>query len=280
MRAEDGTTAESAKDLSVRVLQQVSIIETLASSIDVVIVAADSDLLSVWQAAIAGAPIEGHRAFAMSPGEVRFLEYEIQYDTGDGSPPPVVLAPPPKLRTTGGNGNGNGGRYGSSLLPARMAEATRLAEAGKAMGSSAAALEKEKAELAEQLLLTREGKESGDRAKYDAEREAEAKLRNDRAAAAAEAKAAKDREILAGQQARQEALLRAEQEKRAAKAEADARRGAAAAEEAEKRRVNAKRLSEETKEATTRSGHNSARCSRRAFLHHGASVILNAITTW
>ena len=75
----DGTGAESVKDLSIRVLQMISIMETLAEGRNVIVVAADSDLLSVWQAVIAGAPLEGHQAFALDSGEVRLLEYQLGY---------------------------------------------------------------------------------------------------------------------------------------------------------------------------------------------------------
>ena len=98
---EDGTPAESAKDLSVRVLQMVSIIETLASAQDVVVVATDSDLLSVC-GGDCGSSAQGHRAFGMKQGEVRFLEYEIVSKSlagpqSDSVPTPPAPPPPPPL---------------------------------------------------------------------------------------------------------------------------------------------------------------------------------------
>ena len=115
----DGTPAESAKDLSIRVLQMISIMETIAEGRDVVVVAADSDLLSVWQAAIAGAPLEGHSAFAMASGEARLLEYEIGYGPNKGHR--VTAAP------------------GATTLEARVAQAVKIAaEAGAVRGPDAA----------------------------------------------------------------------------------------------------------------------------------------------
>jgi broad specificity phosphatase PhoE len=66
-----GNGGESLAALLVRGFQMVSGAETQAGAGgDVVLVGADSDLLSCWQAAIAGAPLSGHRAFALAPGEV------------------------------------------------------------------------------------------------------------------------------------------------------------------------------------------------------------------
>ena len=62
----------------------ISIMETLAEGRNVIVVAADSDLLSVWQAVIAGAPLEGHQAFAFDSGEVRLLEYQLGYGPHKG----------------------------------------------------------------------------------------------------------------------------------------------------------------------------------------------------
>jgi len=67
-----GNGGESLANLLVRGYQMISGAETQAGAgEDIVLVGADSDLLSCWQAAIAGAPLSGHRAFAMEPGEVR-----------------------------------------------------------------------------------------------------------------------------------------------------------------------------------------------------------------
>lgn len=56
----------------------VSIIETHSTGEDVLIVAPDSQILSIWQAAIAGAPLAGHAAFAVEPGQVVMCEVSRQ----------------------------------------------------------------------------------------------------------------------------------------------------------------------------------------------------------
>tara|TARA_A100001015_G_C14844900_1_gene654045 strand:- start:549 stop:893 length:345 start_codon:yes stop_codon:yes gene_type:complete len=70
----------------------VSIMETLSTGADILVVAADSHVLSIWQAAIAGVPLEGHGAFAYGPGELRQLEYSMPGDLNDQNEADLVFA--------------------------------------------------------------------------------------------------------------------------------------------------------------------------------------------
>lgn len=70
-RASDGTVNESVADVLVRVTQLMSILETQYSGDTVVIVAPDSDNLSVLQAALTGLDLRRHNELAFAPGEVR-----------------------------------------------------------------------------------------------------------------------------------------------------------------------------------------------------------------
>lgn len=70
----DGTPHESASDVLVRVTQLMSILETQYSGEAVVIVAPDSDCLSVLQAALLGIDLGSHSSLAFQPGEVRQVD--------------------------------------------------------------------------------------------------------------------------------------------------------------------------------------------------------------
>lgn len=69
----DGTPNESAADVLTHMRQLMSICETQYSGEDVVIVAPDSDTLSILQAAVLGVDLRQHRQLGFRPGEVRVL---------------------------------------------------------------------------------------------------------------------------------------------------------------------------------------------------------------
>ncbi|CAL8462586.1 g2119 [Coccomyxa elongata] len=73
-RGTDGTPNESVSDVLVRVRQVLSITETQYSGANVIVVAPDSDNLSVLQAALLGLDLRRHGDLAMRPGEVRAVE--------------------------------------------------------------------------------------------------------------------------------------------------------------------------------------------------------------
>lgn len=68
---EDGTPNDSAEDVFVRVRQLISKLETQYFGQDILIVSPDSDILSIWQAAVSGFPLRQHMTFGYSSGEVR-----------------------------------------------------------------------------------------------------------------------------------------------------------------------------------------------------------------
>jgi len=137
----DGTPNESVQDVAVRVQQMVSIIETLTTSEDVLIVAPDSQVLSIWQAAIAGAPLGGHTAFSLAPGQVVMLEYQMRHANGDPSTRAETFVVP------GSDGNG---------LKRKLALATAIANEGeKQAGAMASQLEAERAGLVAKLTHDR-----------------------------------------------------------------------------------------------------------------------------
>ena len=80
--ATDGTPSESVSDVLVRANQLVSTIESMYSGENVVIIAPDSDNLSVLQAALADEnpdqSLPKHARFAMKNGDVRRLEYVVK----------------------------------------------------------------------------------------------------------------------------------------------------------------------------------------------------------
>lgn len=70
----DGTPNESVADVLVRVTQLMSILETQYFNETIVIVAPDSDNLSVLEAGLTGLDLRRHRQLAYGPGEVRFVD--------------------------------------------------------------------------------------------------------------------------------------------------------------------------------------------------------------
>ncbi|KAG0575572.1 hypothetical protein KC19_5G013500 [Ceratodon purpureus] len=70
----DGTPNESVVDVFVRVTQLMSILETQYFNETIVIVAPDSDNLSVLEAGLTGLDLRRHRELAYAPGEVRFVD--------------------------------------------------------------------------------------------------------------------------------------------------------------------------------------------------------------
>jgi broad specificity phosphatase PhoE len=67
----DGTPNESVSDVFVRVRQLMSKLETQYFGDDIVIIAPDSDLLSVLECALVNEPLTNHRKFSYNPGEIR-----------------------------------------------------------------------------------------------------------------------------------------------------------------------------------------------------------------
>lgn len=70
----DGTPNESVDDVLVRVTQLMSILETQYFNETIVIVAPDSDNLSILEAGLTGLDLRRHRQLAYAPGEVRFVD--------------------------------------------------------------------------------------------------------------------------------------------------------------------------------------------------------------
>jgi broad specificity phosphatase PhoE len=68
---EDGTPNESAQDVFVRVRQLVAKLETQYSGEEILVVAPDSDTLSVLQAVLTNVPLQQHRDLRFAPGELR-----------------------------------------------------------------------------------------------------------------------------------------------------------------------------------------------------------------
>lgn len=71
---DDGTPNESVADVFVRVTQLMSILETQYSEDTVIIVAPDSDNLTILQAGLVGLDLRRHSDLSFSPGEVRFVD--------------------------------------------------------------------------------------------------------------------------------------------------------------------------------------------------------------
>mmetsp|Transcript_33529 Transcript_33529/g.66754 ORF Transcript_33529/g.66754 Transcript_33529/m.66754 type:complete len:821 (+) Transcript_33529:59-2521(+) len=230
---EDGTPNESVESLAARVQQMLSIIETLATGSDVVVVASDSDLLSVWQACVTGAPLAGHGAFAMRSGEVRPLEYKIQYTDPSGAPPPVVLAPmralPAEAAASAKEAKGAKGAKGAlsakeakegkeaahvesrlALLDARYKDAEKRQARGEAAAAKlgAAGRDAEQSALVASLRAEKRGRDGKERREYNEERADEAE------------------ELKQRQQKGDEARRRQEEETARAKAAAQAAKGA------------------------------------------------------
>ncbi|KAG2445325.1 hypothetical protein HYH02_008791 [Chlamydomonas schloesseri] len=78
----DGTPHESVNDVLVRMRQVLSITETQYFGDDILLIAPDSDCLSVLQAAVLGVDLRQHRRYAFRPGEVRPLQLStVSFDT-------------------------------------------------------------------------------------------------------------------------------------------------------------------------------------------------------
>jgi broad specificity phosphatase PhoE len=85
--AEDGTPNESVADVFVRVRQLISKLETQYQGETIVVVAPDSDVLSILQCALYNEPLTMHRdQFAYAPGEVRKI-MPVVVDVGDSELP-------------------------------------------------------------------------------------------------------------------------------------------------------------------------------------------------
>jgi len=83
--SDDGTLSESVSDVAVRVRQLLSKLETQYSSEEIVLIAPDSDCLSVLQAFVLGEEfMKGHSKFFMRAGELRPLllseQTSVRYD--------------------------------------------------------------------------------------------------------------------------------------------------------------------------------------------------------
>lgn len=72
----DGTPNESVADVFVRITQLMSILETQYFGESIIIVAPDSDNLSVLQAALTGLDLRRHSMLSFLPGEVRHVDLE------------------------------------------------------------------------------------------------------------------------------------------------------------------------------------------------------------
>jgi len=146
----DGTPNESVLNVATRVQQMVSIIETHSTGEDVLIVAPDSQILSIWQAAIAGAPLAGHAAFAVEPGQVVMCEYQMQHANGDPSTRAETF-------TTPGSD--------ASALRRKLEKAAAIADEGekKAVALGAAQLEAERGMLVAKLTKDLNGVEAAER---------------------------------------------------------------------------------------------------------------------
>lgn len=71
---EDGTPNESALDVFVRVRQLLAKLETQYQGDQILIVAPDSDTLTVLEAVLSNRPLTEHRSLKYSPGELRRIE--------------------------------------------------------------------------------------------------------------------------------------------------------------------------------------------------------------
>jgi broad specificity phosphatase PhoE len=88
----DGTEPNSVEDVLVRLRQMLSILETqYGPGENILIVAPDSDNLSILQSAVLGRDLRDHRTLAFAPGEVRRLELAAELPV---EPPPSSLACP------------------------------------------------------------------------------------------------------------------------------------------------------------------------------------------
>lgn len=72
----DGTPNESVADVFVRVTQLMSVLETQYFGESIIIVAPDSDNLSILQAALTGLDLRRHSVLSFVPGEVRYVDLD------------------------------------------------------------------------------------------------------------------------------------------------------------------------------------------------------------
>ncbi|KAF5836515.1 hypothetical protein DUNSADRAFT_5846 [Dunaliella salina] len=93
LKGEDGTPHESLQDVLVRVRQVMSICETQYRGDNIILVAPDSDVLSVLQAAALGVDLRQHTRFSLPPGGVR--ELTLALEPYDASPRQLSCPNPP-----------------------------------------------------------------------------------------------------------------------------------------------------------------------------------------
>lgn len=77
MPAEDGTPNDSVEDVFVRVRQLFSKLETQYFAEEIVVIAPDSDPLSIWQAAVMGKDLKEHSLMEFQPGEIRLVKEKV-----------------------------------------------------------------------------------------------------------------------------------------------------------------------------------------------------------
>lgn len=81
---DDGTPNDSVADVFVRVRQLLSKLETQYLGESIVVIAPDSDLLSILECALMDEPLSQHRKFAFKPGDVRRVSSVVV--SADGTP--------------------------------------------------------------------------------------------------------------------------------------------------------------------------------------------------
>lgn len=86
---EDGTPNDSAQDVFVRVTQLISKLETQYFAEDIIIIAPDSDNLSIWQAAVTGRSLTEHPQLHFDVGEVRRVREVVVDAYGEVVEPPL-----------------------------------------------------------------------------------------------------------------------------------------------------------------------------------------------
>lgn len=79
---EDGTPNDSAQDVFVRITQLISKLETQYNTENIIVIAPDSDNLSIWQAAVTGSRLTEHPGMRFDIGEVRRVR-EVVVDAYD-----------------------------------------------------------------------------------------------------------------------------------------------------------------------------------------------------
>lgn len=89
----DGTPNESVNDVFVRVRQAISVTEQQYTGQDVLLIAPDSDVLSVLQAAVLGTDLRQHARYSFRPGQARLLQ--LSAEAPDDSPRTLACTRPP-----------------------------------------------------------------------------------------------------------------------------------------------------------------------------------------